>query len=81
MKKGDKFPTSDEIVEKIFKRKKNIDSYQIVYEDKLLNGFLETKLSDFQESDVPYHKIIQIKYFNDILWDRKKRFFDNKINI
>ncbi len=81
MKKGDKFPTSDEIVEKILKKKKNIDNYLIVYEDRFLNGFLESKLAEFQESEVPYHKIVQIKFFNDIVWDRKKRFFDNKINI
>jgi uncharacterized protein (UPF0248 family) len=77
LKQGDKFPTSDEIIEKLMKKKKNVDSYLIVYEDKLLKGFLETKLNEFLESEVPYHKIIQIKYFNDIIWDRKKRFYDN----
>jgi uncharacterized protein (UPF0248 family) len=76
-KQGDKFPTSDEIIEKLMKKKKNVDSYSIVYEDKMLKGFLETKLNEFLESEVPYHKIIQIKYFNEVIWDRKKRFYDN----
>jgi hypothetical protein len=31
-------------------------------------------LPEFLESEVPYHKIEQIKLFNEIIWDRKKRF-------
>ncbi len=81
LKKGDKFPTSDEIIQKILKLNKKVDYFLIVYDDKLLNGLLETKLNEFLISEVPYHKIVQIKYFNDIIWDRKKRFFNNKINI
>jgi uncharacterized protein (UPF0248 family) len=74
---GDKFPTSDEVIEKLQKKKKNMEMYSIVYDDKLLKGFLETKLNEFLESEVPYHKIIQIKYFNDVIWDRKKRYYDS----
>ena len=51
-----------------------MEKFTLVYEDKLLK-FLETSLEDFLESEVPYHKIYQIKFFNNIIWDRKKRFY------
>lgn len=75
LKKGEKFPTSDSVIEKILKKKNvNKDKVVIVYDDAKLK-FLETPLLNYIESEVPYHKIIQIKYFNEIIWDRKKRFY------
>jgi uncharacterized protein (UPF0248 family) len=77
LKKGDKFPPSDSIIERIMQKKKNeMDKYTIVYEDALLK-FLETTLEEFLESDVPYHKIYQIKYFNKVIWDRKLRHYES----
>jgi hypothetical protein len=74
LKKGEKFPTSDLIIEQIQSRKKYpIDKIIIVYEDALLK-MLETPLDEFMESDVPYHKVWQIKFFTNIMWDRKKRY-------
>lgn len=73
-KKGDKFPTSDSLIEGILQKKKSTDKFLIVYEDKLLK-FLETTLTEFQMSEVPYHKVIQIKYFGSVIWDRKMRYY------
>lgn len=76
IKKGSKFPPCDLIIEKIKENKKSeLDKYFIVYEDGLLK-FLEAKLEEFLESDVPYHKIFQIKFFQDVVWDRKLRFYN-----
>jgi uncharacterized protein (UPF0248 family) len=76
LKKGDKFPPCDNIIEKILeKKRKDIDKYCIIYEDGLLK-FLETRLEEFLESDVPYHKIYQIRFFQDVIWDRKLRFYN-----
>ena len=36
---------------------------------------LETPLDDYLESEIPFHKIIQIKDNNEIIWERKKRYF------
>lgn len=68
---------SNEIVNKILAKKKKQENFFIVYEDALLK-MLETPLPEYLESDVPYHKIIQIKHFNDVIWDRKKRFYNSQ---
>jgi hypothetical protein len=74
LKKGTKFITSDKIIDNILEfQKKEINNYHIVYGDSLLK-MLEATLPEFLESEVPYHKIEQIKLFNEIIWDRKKRF-------
>jgi uncharacterized protein (UPF0248 family) len=75
LKKGEKFPTSDSIIDQILKKTNiNKDKFLIVYDDAKLK-FLEKTLLQYIESDVPYHKILQIKYYNEIIWDRKKRYF------
>lgn len=75
LKKGEKFPTSDQIIEQALKKSKKIkEKFIIVYDDAKLK-FLETSLTSYIESEVPYHKILQIKYYNDIIWDRKKRYY------
>lgn len=80
LKKGDKFPTSDAIIEKVMAKKKHLtDKIIIVYDDALLK-FLETPLPEFLKSEVPYHKILQIKFFNNIIWDRKKRYHNLKFD-
>ena len=35
---------------------------------------LETSLNEFIQSHVPYHKVEQIKLFNDVIWDKKRDF-------
>jgi hypothetical protein len=40
---------------------------------------LETSLNEFIQSHVPYHKIEQIKFYNDVIWDKKKRFFKEEL--
>ena len=75
LKKGGKFITSDKVIEHIQKfLKDKIPSFRIVYGDSLLK-MLETPLDDYLESEIPFHKIIQIKENNEIIWDRKKRYF------
>ena len=42
---------------------------------------LETNLDDYLVSEIPFHKIIQIKDNNEIIWDRRKRYFkENFVN-
>ena len=75
LKKGGKFITSDKVIEHIQKfLKDKIPTFRIVYGDSLLK-MLETPLDDYLESEIPFHKIIQIKDNNEIIWDRKKRYF------
>jgi uncharacterized protein (UPF0248 family) len=78
VKKCEKFPTADTIISKIIKNSKNgildIDRYFIVYEDRLLD-ILESNLEEFEMSEAQYHRVIQIKYFKEVIWDKKKRFF------
>lgn len=75
LKKGDKFITSDELIESIRSQKKDIvDKLTVVYTDTCLS-LLEATLEEFLISEVPYHKIVQIKLISNIIWDRKKRYF------
>ena len=75
LKKGGKFITSDKVIEHIQEfLKDKMDNFKIVYGDSLLK-MLETNLPDYLESEVPFHKIIQIKENNEVIWDRKKRYF------
>jgi uncharacterized protein (UPF0248 family) len=63
------------MIEKIKSKNKNaIENFYLVYEDKLLK-LLETPLHEYMQSEVPYHKIVQIKHYNSIIWDRKKRYY------
>ena len=81
LKKGGKFITSDKVIEHIKEfLSDKIDKFKVVYGDSLLK-MLETNLEDYLESEIPIHKIIQIKDNNEIIWDRKKRYFkENFIN-
>ena len=75
LKKGGKFITSDKVIELIQEfLEHKMSSFKIIYGDSLLK-MLETNLEDYLESEVPFHKIIQIKYNNEVIWDRKKRYF------
>ena len=75
MKKGGKFITSDKVIEHIKEfLKDKMSTFKIIYGDSLLK-MLETNLEDFLASEVPFHKIIQIKDNNEVIWDRKKRYF------
>ena len=80
LKKGGKFITSDKVIEHIQTYLKDkMESFKIIYGDSLLK-MLETNLPDYLESEVPFHKIIQIKDNNEVIWDRNKRYFkDNFI--
>jgi len=69
-----KFIPADKILSKIKPNKTKSENCQIIYEDPLLKK-LETTFEEFFESDVPYHKILQIKLYNEIIWDRKKRYY------
>ena len=50
------------------------DNVSIVYDDAILK-LLEMPLLKYVISEVPYHKITQVKYCNEIIWDRNKRYF------
>ena len=76
---GGKFITSNKVIDNILESKNgNEDNFKIVYGDKVLK-MLETSLKEFIHSHVPYHKIEQIKLYNDVIWDKKKRFFKKEI--
>lgn len=78
LKKGDKFITSDKLIEHILESKKDkISKVKVVYSDACLK-MLEDSLEEFTKSEIPYHKIEQLKYFNEIIWDRKKRFVNEE---
>ncbi len=81
LKKGGKFISSDKVIEHIQKfLEDKICNFKIIYGDPLLK-MLEVSLPDYLESEVPFHKIIQIKENNEVIWDRKKRYFkENFIN-
>jgi uncharacterized protein (UPF0248 family) len=81
LKKGGKFITSDKVIELIQEFLKDKSSeYKVVYGDSLLK-MLETNLDDYLVSEIPFHKIIQIKDNNEIIWDRRKRYFkENFVN-
>ena len=83
LKKGGKFITSDKVIEHIqeFFSKDKLSTFKVIYGDSLLK-MLETTLDAYLESEVPFHKIIQIKDNNEVIWDRKKRYFkEDFINI
>jgi uncharacterized protein (UPF0248 family) len=82
LKKGGKFITSDKVIEHIQEFSKDkLSTFKIIYGDSLLK-MLETTLDAYLESEVPFHKIIQIKDNNEVIWDRKKRYFkEDFINI
>lgn len=71
-KQSEKFISADEVISKLQKNT-GIENYYVVYENPKY-GLLENSVEDFVISEVPYHKILQIKYFREIIWDRKKRF-------
>ena len=78
-KHGGKFISSNKVINNILELKnKDKENYKIVYGDKLLK-MLETSLNEFIQSHVPYHKIEQIKFYNDVIWDKKKRFFKEEL--
>ena len=81
LKKGGKFIMSSKVIEYIQKfQKDKISSFKVVYGDSLLK-LLESPLDEYLESEVPFHKIIQIKDDTEVIWDRKKRYFkENFIN-
>ena len=73
-KKGDKFTTPDQLIEYMLdKQKDKVKNLSVVYNDACLK-LLEDPVLAFMESEVPYHRIEQLKYFGEIIWDRKKRY-------
>lgn len=75
LKKGEKFKACDILIEQIMKKtERNKDNFSIVYDDAILK-LLEMPLLKYVISEVPYHKITQVKYCNEIIWDRNKRYF------
>ena len=74
LKKGDKFPTSDMFIKGILSKNKSIlNNFQVVYQDQILR-LLEVPMLENLNSEVPFHKITQIKYYGSIIWDRNKRY-------
>ena len=81
LKKGGKFIMSSKVIEYIQEFSKDkISSFKVIYGDSLLK-MLESPLDEYLQSEIPFHKIIQIKEGNEVIWDRKKRYFkENFIN-
>ena len=81
-KKGDKCTTPDHLIEYLLDHEKDkVKQITVIYNDAFLK-LLEDSLINFMEGEVPYHKVEQIKYFGEVIWDRKKRYikpeFDNE---
>ena len=79
-KKGEKFIACDKLIKIVLSYKNEIiNTFTVVYSDAKLK-MLETKLLDFLESEVQYHKIEQIKKMGEIIWDRKKRYLNQEFS-
>ena len=81
LKKGGKFIMSSKVIEYIQNFcKDKFSSFKVIYEDPLLK-MLESPFDEYLQSEIPFHKIIQIKEGDEVIWDRKKRYFkDNFLN-
>lgn len=63
-----------EVIGNIQSKHKEISNFICIYEHRYL-GIVEIKLSEFTQNEIPYHKVLQVKYCNEVIWDRKKRFY------
>jgi uncharacterized protein (UPF0248 family) len=64
---------SKEIIDRI-RWDKNFDTEQLIigYVDRFV-GTLECNLEVYDEGEIPQHRIIYLKYSNEIIWDRKNK--------
>ena len=64
---------SDQIIARI-RWDKNFDSEKLIigYLDRFV-GKMECSLSTFDEGDIPMHRIVQLKYIDEIIWDRENK--------
>lgn len=67
------FITCEEVIKKLQNSKSDLNNYYLVYENPRY-GLLENTVVDFMKSEVPFHKVLQMKFYREIIWDRKKRF-------
>ncbi len=64
--------------EKVLKRLSSDDpfvkmeEYSVCYLDRFL-GILESEVSNYLESGIPYHRIRYFKHKGEVVWDRKKK--------
>ena len=74
----EKFITVQELIEKINKKNLGYElGYSIVYENPMY-GILENNVVDFLLTDVPYHKVLQLKFYGDVIYDRKLRYIKHE---
>ena len=64
---------SDQIIARI-RWDNNFDSEKLIigYLDRFV-GKMECSLSIFDEGDIPMHRIVQLKYIDEIIWDRENK--------
>lgn len=82
VKKGltEKFCTIQDLLEKINKKSLGDElGYTLVYENPMY-GILENLVADFLLSDVPFHKVLQLKFYGEVVWDRKLRYIKHEYN-
>lgn len=75
-KSNEKFLTCEEVLHRLQAVKSDLDQFFFVYENPKY-GLLENSITSFLSSEVPFHKVLQIKHLREVIWDRKKRFIKN----
>lgn len=70
----EKFCTIQDLLEKIHRKKLGDElGYTIVYENPMY-GILECLMTEFADSEIPYHKVLLLKFHGEVIWDRKLRY-------
>ncbi|KAK5576740.1 hypothetical protein RB653_007884 [Dictyostelium firmibasis] len=76
-KKKERLPSSIEVYNRIIhdgKLKDKIQDFIITYEDRF-EGLCNIELLKL-DNEIPFHRIKQIRYLNQIVWSRSERFYD-----
>ncbi|EAL69964.1 hypothetical protein DDB_G0274143 [Dictyostelium discoideum AX4] len=77
LKKKERLPSSIEVYNRILhdeQLKDKIQDFIITYEDRF-DGLCDSELLKLDEA-IPFHRIRQIRYLNQIVWSRSERFYD-----
>lgn len=75
-KSNEKFLTCEEVLQRLQAVKSDLEQFFFVYENPKY-GLLENSITAFLSSEVPFHKVLQIKHLREVIWDRKKRYIKN----
>ena len=55
----------------------NKNDFWIVYFDAIKNAFVDMPIIKWvpKDGDIPWHRVYFLKYHDQVIWDREKRFF------